>query len=153
MGEKLRKTMDRFCDFMEIVLAVIAGLALLASVVLYVLSLLGIADVGYETESFSLFLNEIFALVVGIEFIQMLLKPSVDNVIEVLVFLVTRHMILSHGSALDMLGCVVCILLLYSFHFGLHYLKIKHPHLARSIERDASHIGSVEEKSDTVHVE
>ena len=149
MGEKLRRAMDRFCDFMEIVLAVIAGLALLASVVLYVLSLLGIADVGYETESFSLFLNEIFALVVGIEFIQMLLKPSVDNVIEVLVFLATRHLILSYGSVWDMLGCVFAILLLYAFHFLLHYLKVRYSDLSKSIERDASMIGSVEEKGES----
>ena len=149
MGEKVRRRMDKFCDGMEIVLAVFAGAVLVGSTVLYILSLFRLAPISFETEFFSLFLNDIFALVVGIEFIQMLLKPSVDNVIEVLVFLVTRHLILSHGSALDMLGCVICILLLYAFHFLLHYLKIKHPHLSHSIEKDASHLGIVEEKDET----
>lgn len=148
MGEKLRRTMDRFCTFMELVLAIVAGVSLMDSAVRYILSSQGMLNVVYHTESFSVFLNEIFALVVGIEFIQMLLKPSVDNVIEVLVFLVTRHMILNHGSSLDMLGCVLCILLLYSFHFVLHYLKVRYPSLSSSIEKDASPIGSVEEKND-----
>ena len=148
MGDKLRKRLDRFCDYMEIFLAVLAGLVLLVSTGLYIFSLLPVG-VSFDIEMFSVFLNDIFSLVVGIEFIQMLLKPSADNVIEVLVFLVTRHMILSHGSALDMLGCVICILLLYTFHFGLHYMKIKHPHLSQSIAQDASHLGSVEEKEDS----
>ena len=146
MGDKLRKIMDQFCNFMELVLAILASAVLLVSTVLYVLSSIGLTSASFNMELFSVFLNDIFALVVGIEFIQMLLKPSADNVIEVLVFLVTRHLILSHGSALDMLGCVICILLLYAFHFGLHYLKRRDPEMANSIDHDASHLGSVEEK-------
>lgn len=144
-GKKLRKAIERFCSFIEIILAMLAGVSLLVSLVLYVLSAVRLVQPVFSTEEFSLFLNDIFVLVVGVEFIQMLLKPSVDNVIEVLVFLVTRNLILSHSSALDMLGSVVCILLLYSFHFALHFLMLRYPGLARSMEYDASHIGNPEE--------
>ncbi len=146
MGDKLRKLMDRYCSTMEVVLAILTGLILLFATVTYVLSACGLIPPRQTAEDFTAFLNDIFALVVGIEFIQMLLRPSVDNVIEVLVFLVTRHMILSHNSALDILGCVISILLLYAFHFFIHYLKTRYAELSRSIDKDSSHIGSLDEK-------
>lgn len=146
MGDKLRKMMDLYCRTMEVILAILAGLALLVATVTYVLSACGLIPVRQTADNFTVFLNDIFSLVVGIEFIQMLLRPSVDNVIEVLVFLVTRHMILSHNSALDIFGCVVSILLLYAFHFFIHYFKSRYTELSRSIDRDNSHIGSIDEK-------
>ena len=146
MKDKLRKIMEHYCSTMEVVLAILAGLALLVAAAAYVLSLCGLIPGRQTAEDFTMFLNDIFALVVGIEFIQMLLRPSVDNVIEVLVFLVTRHMILNHNSALDILGCVISILLLYAFHFFIHYLKSRYAELSHSIDKDNSPIGSLDEK-------
>ena len=149
MGEKLRRIIDKFCKGMEIVLAILVGIALLVTAVTYVLSALGLIPGVYSTEGFSMFLNDIFALVVGIEFIQMLLKPSAGNVIEVLVFLVTRHMILSLGTVLDILGCVFTILLLYAFNFALYYVKFRFPNLSKNASWEDPASNMVDEQSES----
>ena len=64
-------------------------------------------------------------VMVGIEFIKMLCKPSAENVIEVLVFLIARHMIIGSNSALDILLSVVSVALLYGVRLVLRREKAK----------------------------
>ncbi len=59
----------------------------------------------------------------GVEFIKMLCKPSAENVIEVLVFLVARHMILGTNSAVDILLSVLAVALLYGTRLLLRHFK------------------------------
>ena len=66
-----------------------------------------------------------------------------DNVIEVLVFLVTRHIILEEAGPWGILVSVFCILLLYSFHFFVHYLRRRSSHFSEAVHGDSSLIGGV----------
>ena len=65
-----------------------------------------------NSEEFLIFLEQIFNYVVGIEFIKLLCKPNTENTFEVLIFLVSRHMIIGHNSALDMFLSVASIAIL-----------------------------------------
>lgn len=64
---KILKTIQKVCDILELLLK------------------------SGNTAEFLIFLEDMFSLVVGIEFIKMLCRPSADNVIEVLIFLTARH--------------------------------------------------------------
>ena len=151
MGEKIRKLFDKVCDVIELLLAAIVVLWMLYRLGFYVVNLINPATPVPNTEAFMAFLHNIFNFVVGIEFTKVLLKPSVDNVIEVLVFLVTRHLILDPAGPASLIVSVLCILLLYSFHFFVHYLRKKSGAFSEAVVDDASYIGGVEEKDDVKH--
>jgi len=143
MGEKLRKALDKLCDFIEFVLAIIVVLWLIYRLLVYAIALFDITTPMPQSDQFKIFLHDVFNFVVGIEFTKMLLKPSVDNVIEVLVFLVTRHIILEEAGPWGILVSVFCILLLYSFHFFVHYLRRRSSHFSEAVHGDSSLIGGV----------
>ena len=143
MGERLRKALDKFCDFVELALAFVVVMWLLYRLGVYVVKLIDPASPLPQSTQFKIFLHDVFNFVVGIEFTKMLLKPSVDNVIEVLVFLVTRHMIIDNEGPWSILVSVLCILLLYSFHFLVHYLRRKNSYFSDAVHGDSTLIGGV----------
>lgn len=67
---------------------------------------------GGDGDSLIHFLEQIFTVVIGIEFLKMLCKPSSANVLETIVFLVARHMILGEMTPLEDLFCVIAIVIL-----------------------------------------
>lgn len=142
-----RHRLDKLCDGFELVIAILVGLALLFTTVSYLLSALGVLNIMANTTWFLDFLKNMFNLVVGIEFIKMLLKPSAQHVVEVLVFLVTRYLIIEHSSAVGILCSVLCIILLYAFHFVMQYFKFRYKELSNALDSDKSDIGGVGHES------
>lgn len=132
--DRLRYRIHGYCDTVELALAMIVGLVLVYKGVLYLLTYAGLTDVMPDTSSFQSFLKNIFILVVGIEFIKMLLKPNVKNVIDVLIFLVARHLILDHSSPAGMILCVLSIILLYGFLFFIRYMKIRDENFRKAVD-------------------
>lgn len=61
------------------------------------------------------FLGYAFNVVIGIEFFKMLCKPDTDTILEVLMFVIARHMIITETSSLENLltivgvGCIFVI--------------------------------------------
>ncbi len=51
--------------------------------------------------SFHLFLEKALNLVIGIEFVRMLIKHTPGSVLEVLLFTIARHMVISGGKGWD----------------------------------------------------
>lgn len=126
MQEKTRKTIQKACDIMELCIALAVGVGLVVSVILYIPLGVKLLTSSSDTAPFLLFLEDMFSFIVGVEFIKMLCKPSAENVIEVLVFLVARHLILGTNSAVDILLSVVAVALLYGTRLLLRHFK-QHP--------------------------
>ena len=59
------------------------------------------------------FQERVLVIVIGIEFLEMLCTPSSENVIEILIFLVARHMIVREATPIESLASVASIALLY----------------------------------------
>lgn len=55
------------------------------------------------------FLNNILTIVVGLEFVRMLVDLTPANTIEVLIVAMARHVILSHHDPLSNLVSIACI--------------------------------------------
>ncbi len=126
MREKVRNFIQKCCDVLELLLAIAVGIGLIISLILYIPEGAALLTSSGDTSTFLLFLEDMFNIVVGIEFIKMLCKPSAENVIEVLVFLVARHMIIGSNSALDILLSVVSVALLYGVRLVLRQKKNHH---------------------------
>jgi len=60
-----------------------------------------ISTLLHSTESSALihFLEELFYIIIAIEFLKMLCKPNADTIIEVLIFLEARHMIIGETTS------------------------------------------------------
>ena len=120
MLEKVREYVKVACDIIEFIVAILTLVAIVIVTIRAVPSLLGvIATPG--TDSLMTFLQEIFVIIIAIEFIKMLCKPNASNVIEVLVFVVSRHMIISESTPLQDLLSIVGVAILLFMDFFIKY--------------------------------
>ena len=54
-------------------------------------------------------LHHILNIVVGLEFVRMLIDTTPANILEVLTVAITRHVVLSHDDPWSNVACIVCI--------------------------------------------
>lgn len=54
-------------------------------------------------------LQNLLSIVVGLEFVRMLIDTTPANILEVLTVAITRHVILSHENPLSNMACIACI--------------------------------------------
>lgn len=59
------------------------------------------------------YIGSIFNIVIGIEFFKLLWKPGKETLLEVLMFVIARHMIIEHTTALENLVSVIAIGVLF----------------------------------------
>ena len=55
------------------------------------------------------FLHNILTIVVGLEFVRMMIDTTPANILEVLTVAITRHVVLSHEDPWSNLACIGCI--------------------------------------------
>ena len=60
-------------------------------------------------ESANIYLHNILTIVVGLEFVRMLINLTPANTLEVLIVAIARQVIVDHTSSLDNIVCVLCI--------------------------------------------
>lgn len=113
MWIKIKSVSQKICDVLELILAVIVCIAIAITIIRFIPHAASFLHAGATVAAFMEFLEEVFAIVIGVEFLQMLCKPSSENVIEVLIFLVTRHMIIGDTSSLEDLLSIISIALLF----------------------------------------
>ena len=122
---RFKKDIQRLCETLEMAVA----LVVLTGIILTILSLLSDFEIFRsmleDTAQFKPFLEDIFVIVIGIEFLQMLCRPNSDNVMEVLIFLVARHMIVGTTTTFEDFVSVISVSLLCVLRRYLHNLKIK----------------------------
>lgn len=91
----------------ELIIAVLLMLAIMISVCVTVaFGTENFLNNGFDLDSI---LEKALTLVVGVEFVKMLILHTPESVIEVLLYAVARQIIVSHGNALQNLYGVVAI--------------------------------------------
>ena len=71
-------------------------------------------------------LHNLLTIVVGLEFVRMLIDTTPANILEVLTVAITRHVVLSHADPWSNLACIGCIAGLFAirrFLIPKHELK------------------------------
>ncbi|MDO5146575.1 MAG: hypothetical protein Q4D60_06205 [Eubacteriales bacterium] len=110
---KIRKLLRDPSQFLEHTMAMIVFISILiATISLWEPFLHYLAHRG-EHYTFLIFIGEIFNVVIGIEFLKLLCKPGKDTLLEVLMFVVARHMIIEKTSTVENLTSIVTILILF----------------------------------------
>jgi len=116
LKERLEKMVrrDRWIDhifrrvlhILERFIAIIAMLALTAALGLEIYHMF--TESGYFGEVSHL-LHNLLTIVVGLEFVRMLIDTTPANILEVLTVAITRHVVLSHEDPWSNLACIACI--------------------------------------------
>ena len=96
----------RILHFFERVVAAITLIVLIIALGYEVFML--VTNHAYLTD-INEFLHNILTIVVGLEFVRMLIDTTPANILEVLTVAITRHVILSHDDYWSNLVCIACI--------------------------------------------
>ncbi len=117
--EKIRKMLVDFSELVEVILAVGVAVLLVMDIIGLLPRIGAFWEVRGDSEEFSKLLSSVLGIVVGTEFIKMLIKPTFSNVTEVLVFLIARHVILAEATPLENLISVISIAILFALEYFL----------------------------------
>ena len=115
MWDKARRILYRGGEILELLMAAAVVAGILVAMITLVPELARYWEHRTIAGAFMEYLDAVFNVVIGIEFLKMLCKPSSANIIEVLIFLIARHMIVQKTSALEDLLSVVSIGILFFF--------------------------------------
>lgn len=78
------------------------------------------------------FLHHVLTIVVGLEFVRMIIDTTPASILEVLTVAITRHVILSHDDPWSNLACIACIAGL----FAIRRFLIRHEELKEELVED-----------------
>ena len=120
--KRLKVTVHIICEVLEMIAAALMLVGILFSTCSLIRNVDLFRELLLDTSSFRGYMDQIFMLVIGIEFLVMLCKPNSENVIEVLIFLVARHMIVGETTPYQDFVSVVSVALLCVVR---RYLRIK----------------------------
>ena len=96
----------RILHSLELLIAGLAILVLVAALALEIHSI--ITTDGYFTD-LNHFLHQILTIVVGLEFVRMLIDMTPGNTLEVLIMATARHIIMNHDDKWTLLVGIICI--------------------------------------------
>ena len=110
--KKLKKFILAGSEVLEFIVAVLTLIGILLSVFSLVRDAGIFKQLLTDTSVFKDYLEQIFLLVIGIEFLVMLCRPNSENVIEILIVLVARHMIVGDTTPYEDFVSVVSVVIL-----------------------------------------
>jgi len=106
MIKKLNKFFHSAIRFFEYAIAILTLIVILALIVLEVKKIFTI-DTYFSAAD--VFLKNMLTILVGLEFVRMLINLTAANTLEVLIVAIARQVIIDHDNALGNIACVLCI--------------------------------------------
>ena len=106
MIHKIEKILHYVVEIVEIVIAVITLCAMGYLLVQEVIHMITVE--GYFSNPTHL-LHNILTIVIGLEFVSMLIDLTPANTLEVLTLAIARYVIIEHTNAVSNIVCVICI--------------------------------------------
>lgn len=123
MHKKQETFIHKLLHIIECVIAYITLIVLLGMLGLEFYRMFTTAD---YFDSVNTYLHNILTIVVGLEFVRMLIDLTPANTIEVLIVAIARQVIISHENPLSNLACVACIAGLFATrHFLIPKNELK----------------------------
>ena len=110
MLKKTEKVLHYIVEVIEIIIAIITLCAMLYLLFTEVAKIFA-PDfaVNEHLADSKHFLESILGIVIGLDFVSMLVDFTPANVLEVLVLAISRHVIINHTDPISTIVCVVCI--------------------------------------------
>ena len=96
----------RILHFIERAIAAVTIIVLIAALAVELYQMITVT--GYLAD-ISTYLHNVLTIVVGLEFVRMLIDTTPASILEVLTVAITRHVILSHDDPWSNVACIACI--------------------------------------------
>lgn len=123
MHKKVETVIRKILHVLEFLIAVLTLIVLIGMLGMEIYRMF--TEAGYF-DSLNNFLHNILTIVVGLEFVRMLVDMTPANTLEVLIVAISRHVILSHDDPITILVCVLCIAGLFATrHFLIPKKELK----------------------------
>lgn len=104
----LTDRMELLIEALQVVIAILVIIGFCISIGSLLIDMKEMAA-SDTSETFRTFLGHAFNLVIGLEFVRMLIKHTPSAALEVLLFAIARHMVLDGSSGLDLIFGVASI--------------------------------------------
>jgi uncharacterized membrane protein (DUF373 family) len=106
MREKMEIVFRKILHVLEFIIALLTLFVIVGMLGLEVYKMFTVPDYFATLDNY---LHNILTIVVGLEFVRMLIDLTPANTLEVLIVAIARHVILSHDDPLSNVACVICI--------------------------------------------
>ena len=106
MNKKVEHFIMKILHLIEFLIAILTVIVLIGVLAMEIYKMF--AEPGYFTDVNN-YLHHVLTIVVGLEFVRMLVDATPANILEVLTVAITRHVILNHDNPWSNLACVACI--------------------------------------------
>lgn len=123
MWSKIVKYTQIICEILELIVGFIVMVSIVIGIAALIPKLFAYCNTMTESTSLMIFLEHVFNVVIGIEFLKMLLKPNSDNIMETLIFLVARHMTIGNTTPMEDFVSVISVAILCILRRYLHITK------------------------------
>ena len=110
-------TLRWLLHYIERIIAVMTILALLGALGVEIYHMIA-SGAAYFADVETM-LHHILNIVVGLEFVRMLIDTTPANILEVLTVAITRHVVLSHDDPWSNVACIACIAGLFAIRWFL----------------------------------
>lgn len=129
MKEKLRYHVATAASYIEIIISILVLIGICFAGIDFIREVFLLAKgaiLGQEVNiSIETYLGAGLQLVIGVEFVKMIAKHTMSSTVEVLVYAIARKLVISHGTAIDVLFEVVAIAILFAIKRYLKEAKCK----------------------------
>ena len=106
MHKKTEKVLRKILHFMEGAIAILTLLVMIGMVGVEVYRMFTVENYFSSVHTY---LHNILTIVVGMEFVRMLIDMTPGNTLEVLIVAISRQVIVSHDNPISNVCCVLCI--------------------------------------------
>lgn len=110
---KIPNTIYRIAQLLEILVSLLVIIAILFSFATIFHQLGILSSDPSNTDGLRDFLSTAFTVVIGIEFLKMLSRHNLSSVVEVLLFAISRQMVIEHTTPVENLLMVAAIAALF----------------------------------------
>lgn len=117
LKRKLRKGMARASSYIEIFISALILIGIAVASINLGTELITLSKQALVMKDVTIPIEEYLALglqlIIGVEFVKMISKHTVSSTIDVLLFAIARKLVVSHGSAVDLLLGIIAIAILF----------------------------------------
>ena len=106
MHHKVVNVIQKILHVLEFVISVLTLIVLIAMLGIQLYRMFTSPEYFADLDAY---LHSILTIVVGLEFVRMLIDLTPANTLEVLIVAIARHVILNHGDPMGNVACVLCI--------------------------------------------
>lgn len=116
----VQSVLNEFTEILEFIINIIVLVAIVIALISLWEPLVEFIQHRAVEESLMVFIERVFDVVIAIEFKKMLGKPDTSTIMEILVFVIVRHMIITDTSAMENFLTIVSVGVIFAIKKYLH---------------------------------